>query len=77
VKQEEKVPKWHIKLQCFKELAGDRLSGARTGLGTGSAFGAEIPVECVDGRVQNQVAVGAGFQMALNLAFNGLREATL
>jgi hypothetical protein len=65
------------KLLFFNELARKSSSGARTGFGTGNAFRAKIPVQCIDSRVQNQVAVGASFQMALNLDFDGLGEPPL
>ena len=65
------------KLQSLNELAMEKLGGARARFGTSGTLRAEIPVQRVDGRVQNQVAVGAAFQMALDLAFNGGREPSL
>ena len=67
----------HIKLQFFNELRGELLGSARTGFGAGNALGAEIPIQRIDSRVQNEVAVGAGFQVALDLALDGRGEATL
>jgi len=46
-------------------------------LTSGHAFGAEITVEGVDGCVQNEVAVRAGFQVALDFDLNGRGESPL
>jgi hypothetical protein len=67
----------NIKLQNFNKLAVEKSGSARAGFGTGSALRAEILVQRVDSGVQNQVAVGAAFQMVLDLAFNGRREPSL
>jgi len=48
--------------------------GAGARFDPGSALGAEIPVQSVDGGVQNQMAIGAHLQMALDLTFDGRRE---
>jgi len=66
-----------VKLQFFNKLPRDQLGGANTGFGPGSALGAEIPVQRVDGRIQNQMAVGAGFEMAFDLVFDGCGEPPL
>ena len=66
-----------VKLQFFNKLARDQSGGANTGLGPGSPLGAEISVQGVDGRIQNQVAVGAGFEMAFDLVFDGCGEPPL
>jgi len=65
------------KLLIENELARESSGGARTGFSPGNALGAEIAVQGVHGRVQNQVAIGASFQMALDLDFDGLGEPPL
>jgi hypothetical protein len=52
-------------------------SGAGTRLGPGSALSAEIPIQRVDSRVQNQVTIGAIFEMTLDLAFDRRGESPL
>ena len=52
-------------------------SGANARPGFGSSFRAEVSVKRVDGRVQNQMAVGARCQMPLDLAFDRRGESTL
>jgi hypothetical protein len=64
------------KVQYFKELAGRGLGSAGSGFSSGDALGAKIPIQCVDCRVQNEVAVRTVFQVALDLSFDGSREAT-
>jgi len=50
---------------------------AKVRLTSGHAFGVEITIECVDGCVQNEVAVRAGFQVAPDLDLNGRGEPPL
>jgi hypothetical protein len=65
------------KLLIVNELARESLGGARTGFGSDNAFRTEIAVQRVNGRIQNQVAVGTSLQMALDLDFDGLGEPPL
>jgi hypothetical protein len=46
-------------------------------LGSGDTFSTEITLQRVDGCVQHEVAVGAAFQVALDLDFDGLGEPSL
>ena len=66
-----------VKFQFFNKLTRHQSGGANTGSGPGSALGAEISVQRVDGRIQNQMAVGAGFEMAFDLVFDGCGEPPL
>jgi len=52
-------------------------SSAKTTFGPGNAFGAEITVQRVDGRVEDEVAVRTRFQVALDLDLNGRGESPL
>jgi len=54
----------------LNELGPEVSGGAKTGFGSGSPLGTEIFLERVDSGVQNHVAIGAGFQVALDLAFD-------
>jgi hypothetical protein len=65
------------KVHFFNELAWDKSGGARARFGPGGALGAKISVQRIDGCVQNQVAIGAGFQMEFDLAFDGRGEPPL
>ena len=65
------------KVKYFKELADERLGGAGASLGPGDALRAEISIQSVDCGIEDQMAIGAVFQMALDLAFDGSRKATL
>jgi len=55
----------------------DESGGAKTGFGPDSVLGAEIPIQSVDGCIQNQVAIGTGVQMTPDLILDGLREPPL
>jgi hypothetical protein len=61
-----------IKLLFFNKIALEDSGGARTGFGRGSAFGIEITVKGVYGCIQNQMAIGASFEMTFDLDFDGL-----
>ena len=52
-------------------------SSAKATFGPGNAFGAEITVQRVDGRVEDEVAVRTRFQVALDLDLNGRGESPL
>jgi hypothetical protein len=65
------------KCQSLNKLAWDESGSAKAYLGSGGALSAEIPLQRVDGRVKNQMAVGTSFQMALDLAFDGRRKSAL
>ena len=66
-----------LRYLIFNKLGRDKSGSAKAHLSSGSAFGAEIPLQRVDGRVQNQMAIGTGFQMALDLTFDGRRKSAL
>ena len=52
-------------------------SSAKAGFGSRDTFGAEITVQRVDGRVENEVAVRARFQVTLDFDLNGRGESSL
>jgi len=66
-----------LRYLIFNKLGRDESGSAKAYLGSGGALSAEIPLQCVDGRVQNQMAIGTSLQMALDLAFDGRRESPL
>jgi hypothetical protein len=70
------VPIASDKVQYFKELANERLSGAGSGFGSGDALGVEISIQSVDRGIEYQMAIGAVFQVALDLALDRSRKAT-
>jgi hypothetical protein len=48
-------------------------SGPKSSFSSGGALGTEIAVERVDGGIQDQVAIGASFQVTFDLPFDRRR----
>jgi hypothetical protein len=61
----------------FNELSEKESGGVGAWFGPCSTLGAEIPVQGVDGRVQNKFAVGTGFQMTFDLTLDGCGQSAL
>ena len=66
-----------VKLRFIYRLGSQKSGSAKTGFVSSSTLRTEILVKSVDSRIQNQVAIGAGLQVALDFTFYRRGEAPL